>query len=259
MKCPLYDFHIHTKYLGCANATMEIPSIIRECEKLGVTSLAITDHLNTFDQLGQHALILKDIQRLDTNIEVFFGVELNYSGYDREFVFNQEIKEKYGFQFSIGGIHSAYLKEYDLKNLIDIQHKHHIKTCRNPLVQVLVHPYWFSDGEFEENGWPWFNSMKVVPEEYVRELAQIAKETNTAIEINAKANLDNPKFSKDYVKEYFDFLSILNEERVVFSLASDAHDIGHLPSIKHAWRAAERLGLSEDRIWRPGCKPIKQC
>jgi len=54
MNCPKYDFHIHTKYLGCANATMEIPAIVKECERLGVVSLGITDHLDSFEQKTKH-------------------------------------------------------------------------------------------------------------------------------------------------------------------------------------------------------------
>ncbi len=88
--CP-YDFHVYTKYLGCADAT------------------------------------------------------------------NVEIEECYGFQFAIGGIHETYLETYGLKCLVDIQHRHHLKTCAPSLVDVLVHPYWFSSGNkwrFERNGWP---------------------------------------------------------------------------------------------------------
>ena len=29
------DYHMHTRYLGCANATMEIGPIVKECERLG--------------------------------------------------------------------------------------------------------------------------------------------------------------------------------------------------------------------------------
>ena len=251
-----YDFHIHTKYLGCGNSTMEVSSIVNECERLGITSLAITDHLNSLDKLKLHVLIRKDIEKLDTEIDVYFGAELNFTGYDQEFAFSQEIKEKYGFQFAIAGIHSTYLKEYDIKKLVDIQHKHHLKTCQDSLVQVLVHPYWFGKSEFDKNGWPWFNSMKAVPETYVRELGRVARETGTAIEINGCANLNNPAFSQDYVKEYFDYLSILAEEGVIFSLGSDAHDISHLAAIQSTWQVIERLGLSQDRIWQPECKPM---
>lgn len=256
MKCPKYDFHIHTKYLGCGNATMEIPSIVMKCKRLGVVSLAITDHLNSLDKLELHVPIRKDIEKLNTEVEVYFSVELNFTGCDQRFAFNQEVKEKYGFQFAIGGIHSTCLEECDLKKLVEIQHKHHLKTCQDPLVQVLVHPYWFGKGEFDNKGWPWFNSMKVVPEAYVRELGQVSKETATAIEINGKANLKNPAFSEDYVEEYFDYLSVLAEEGVIFSLGSDAHDLGHLAAIQDSWQIVERLDLSQDRIWRPECKPM---
>jgi len=253
---PRYDYHIHTKYLGCANATMEVDAIVKECERLGVVSMAITDHLNTLDKADLHIPIREDIARLETDIEVYFGVKLNYTGHDQGFAFSEEIKERYGFQFAIGGIHSTYLEEYDLQRIIDIQHKHHLRTCQDPLVQVLVHPYWFGKGEFDRKGWPWFNSMKSVPEAYIRELGQVAKETGTAIEINRKANLCNPRFGEDYVKEYVDFLAILAEEGAMFSLGSDAHDISHLEAVQETWRVAEQLRLPADRIWHPTCEPL---
>jgi histidinol phosphatase-like PHP family hydrolase len=257
MNAPKVDFHIHTKYLGCANGTMEIPAIVQTCEQLGVTSLGITDHLNTLDKADLHVPILRDIQALSQSaIRIYFGVELNFVGYDQGFAFSHEIKEKYGFQFAIGGIHTTYLDEYDTQRLVSIQHKHHLKTCQDPLVQVLVHPYWFGSREFDQNGWPRFNSMQVVPESCVRELGQAARETGTAIEINACANLRNPAFGADYVKEYLDFLSILAEEGAMFSLGSDAHDIGRLKDIRASWNAAEQLGLSPERIWQPECAPV---
>jgi histidinol phosphatase-like PHP family hydrolase len=258
MKYPRYDFHIHTQYLGCANGTMQVSAIAQECKRLGVISLGITDHLNSLDKVDLHVPILQDIQQLeDPGIDIYFGVELNFTGYDQGFAFNQDIAEKYGFQFAIGGIHSTYLDEYDVKRLVDIQHRHHLKTCQDPLVQVLVHPYWFSKGEFGRHGWPWFNSMKVVPPSYVRELGQASKETGTAIEINGKANLQNPAFSQSYVQEYYEFLSILAQEGAIFCCGSDAHDISHLAAIQTTWQMAERLDLSPEQIWRPECTPIR--
>lgn len=256
MECPRYDYHIHTKYLGCGNATMEIPAIVRECERLGVVSLAITDHLNSLDKVGLHLPIRQDIERLDTKVEVYFGVELNFTGRDEGFPFNQEIKEKYGFQFAIGGIHSTYLEEYDLRRLIDIQHRHHLKTCQDPLVQVLVHPYWFWRRPFDDHGWPWFESVRVVPERQVRELGRVARETGTAIEINATANLVAAAPGDGHLQDYLAFLGVLAEEGATFALGSDAHDIGRLAAIQESWDAVEQLGLSPDQIWQPDCAPL---
>lgn len=252
------DFHIHTKHLRCADETMEIPAIVAECERLGVTSLGITDHLNSRDKLDLHLDIKRDIEALDTSIDVYFGVELNYTGCDEDFVLNSEIKEEYGFGFAIGGIHTLYVDAYDLKNIVDIQHRHHLKTCRNPLVDVLVHPYWFSQRDFEGDGrgWPRFDSMAAVPQSYRRELGQVAKETGTAIEINAGGIFHNPDYSKRFINEYMDFLSILAAEGASFLLGSDAHTITGLGVITDAWQAAEELKLPEDRIWFPPCKPM---
>jgi histidinol phosphatase-like PHP family hydrolase len=236
---------------------MEVPAIVKECKRIGVTSLGITDHLNTLDRLNLHVPIKNDIDELDTDISVFFGVELNFLAADSNFAFSPEIKEQYGFQFAIGGIHSTYLETYDLKQIVDVQHRHHLKTCRDPLVDVLVHPYWFGKGEFDKKGWPWFDSLQSVPESYARELGQTAKETGTAIEINAGANLRNPAYSDRYVKEYINYLSIIAEEGACFALGSDAHDIHRLGEIQAAWQVAEQLVLTANRVWQPRCQPMK--
>jgi len=256
MQCPRRDYHIHTKYLGCANGTMEVAAIIAECERLGVASLAITDHLNSRERLSDHAPILDDIHALETDVEIFFGAELNFTGEGEGFVFDEEIKAEHGFQFGIGGIHATYLDEYDEKKLVGVQHEHHLRTCRDPMVDVLVHPYWFHKTPFDENGWPWFSSMKVVPESCARELGQASKETGTAIEINTAAIFVNPQYDEAFVAEYADYLAIIAEEGAVFSVGSDAHDIAHLATIEKGWEAVEKLGLPPERIWHPGRKPV---
>ncbi len=251
-----YDFHIHTKYLKCANMTMEISDILRECDRLGVTRLGITDHLNTLENLNLHQLIRTDLESCDTNLAVFFGVELNFLAPDGNFAFSEEVKDEYGFQFATGGIHATYCDVYDLQKIVDTQHRHHLRVCHDPLVDVLVHPYWFGKGEFDNKNWPWFDSMQAVPESYACELGQTAKETGTAVEINACANLTNPAYSDRYVEEYLEFLSAVAEEGALFSLGSDAHDIGRLADIQAAWKVAEKVGLTPDRIWHPQVKPI---
>jgi histidinol phosphatase-like PHP family hydrolase len=244
--------------MGCANATMEVAAIVAECERLGLQSIAMTDHMYGLHDMDRHVLIRKDVEKLppDIGVEVYYALELNFLAIDENFPFSREVKEQYGFQFAIGGIHGTYLEEYDLKKLVDIQHRHHLKVCRDPLVQVLVHPYWFGKGEFDKKGFPWFDSMKAVPESYTRELGQAARQTGTAIEINASANLTNPAHGEDFVKGYVDYLSILADEGATFSVGSDAHDIGSLSAVRAAWAVVEQLGLPADRIWRPRCPPL---
>jgi len=256
-ECGRCDFHIHTKYLGCANATMEVPAIAARCRELGAATIGITDHLNSLDRLPLHRPIREDIEALDgPHPDVYFGVELNYTGLDAGFAYDAGVRDEYGFQFAIGGIHCTYLREYDLRKIVDIQHRHHLKTCADPLVDVLVHPYWFGRGEFERNGWPWFDTMAGVPDSYARELGRAARESGTAIEINASANLVNPAYPESYVKEYARWLAIVAEEGPLFSVGSDAHDIGKLENIRAAWSAAAGLDLPAERLWRPEGAPL---
>ncbi len=252
MRC---DYHTHTKYLGCANETMDVPAMVRECERIGVTSLGITDHLNSLDKLELHIPIKKDIESLEPPIDIYFGVELNFLGVDGSFAYGEQVRDELGFQFAIGGIHGTYLDEYDLTKILNVQHRHHLKTCNDPLVDVLVHPYWFGKGEFDRKGWPWLDSMKPVPESYAQELGQVAVETGTAIEINACANLESGH-GEQYAREYVEFLSIVSAEEAMFSVGSDAHDIGRLRSVKTAWDVVDTLGLTADRLWHPPCDPI---
>ena len=250
LKC---DFHIHTKYLGCANETMELDAIARRCREVGAECIGITDHLNTADRLELHRPILADIHALKTDLPVYFGVELNFTGRDEGFVFGDDIKADYGFQFAIGGIHSTYLDEYDLTKIIETQHRHHLLTCRDELVDVLVHPWWFSGGEFRNKGFPAFESVRVVPDPLTRELGQAAVATNTAIEINACANLANRPAG--YLSAYADYLAILADEGVTFALGSDAHDVDNLADIHLAWEVFDRLALPDERLWQPGGEP----
>jgi histidinol phosphatase-like PHP family hydrolase len=250
------DFHVHTKYLGCANETMEVPAIIEECERLGVSCLGIADHLNSLDKLDLHRSIRQDLLAAESALDLYFGVELNFCEQDGEFAFNAEVKEQLGFQYAIGGIHGTYLDEFDPRKIVEIQHRHHLKTCRDPLVDVLVHPYWFAPGEFKRKGWELFDSMEVVPESYARELGQVARETGTAIEINAAANLVNPRYSERYRAEYVDYLAVVAAEGSMFSIGSDAHNIKQLETVTSAWDVAEQLGLTPERIWMPDCEPL---
>ncbi|NOY82576.1 MAG: PHP domain-containing protein [Kiritimatiellaeota bacterium] len=251
------DFHTHTLYLRCANETMTIPAMIAKARELGIRQLGVTDHLNTLDKLPLHHRIKADLLALEApGLDVWFGVELNFLDCDGDFAYHEQVRDESGFQFAIGGIHGTYCDTYDLRTIIDIQHRHHLATCRNPLVDVVVHPYWFGKHEFDRKGWPWFDSVRHVPESYAVELGQVARETGTAIEINGCANLDNAANPEAYLDEYVDYLAAVASTGCRFSLASDAHDISRMATALTALDVAERLGLTDDRIWRPRTPPL---
>ncbi len=254
------DFHIHTYHLGCANETMTLPAIVEDLRNLGVTKFGISDHLNTRDKLPLHEKIKADIDALpagDGAMELYFGVELNFMSSDGEFAYDEDIRDAMGFQFAIGGIHATYVDAYDIDKIVAIQHRHHLLTCQNPLADVVVHPWWFGKGPFETNGWPWFDDMSVVPESMTRELGQTAAETGTAVEINAAAIFYTPNYSDRFKEQYVDYLAVLAETGCQFSIGSDAHSRDHFNGLEAVVAAAQRAGITEDRIWAPACEPYR--
>ncbi|MGQ9663210.1 MAG: PHP domain-containing protein [Kiritimatiellia bacterium] len=250
------DYHIHTHYLGCGNSTMSLEPIVSECERHDIRSIAITDHLNELKFLEKHRPIREDIARLtNPNVEVYFGVELNFLP-DGTFPYSEEIAEKMGFQFAIGGPHETFLDHWDPKNFVARQHEKHLITCENPLISVLVHPWWFARQEFNRKRFPWLTDMKFLPRSVISELGHAARETNTAIEINACAIFANPAYSFAFKAQYVEYLAALADEGVLFALSSDAHDIAQLAAIPLAEAASREAGIPPERIWHPAMKPL---
>ncbi|MCX7590457.1 MAG: PHP domain-containing protein [Kiritimatiellae bacterium] len=255
MRC---DYHIHTHYLGCGNSTMSVVPIVAECERRGVKSIAITDHLNAIESLEKHQPIREDIQMLvNKNVEVYFGVELNFLP-DGTFPYDEEIAEKMGFQFAIGGPHETFLDTWDTRAFVARQHERHLATCRHPLVSVLVHPWWFARSEFEKKGFPWPPDLDLIPKSMIAELGSVARETNTAIEINACAIFANPAYPFAFKARYVEYLAALAEEGPQFALCTDAHDISQLAAIPLAEAACREAGIPPERIWHPPMKPLHQ-
>ena len=246
---PKCDYHIHTDLIGCADKTMRIPAILHKCGLLGMESIGITDHLNTLEQLPIHRRIKERLDQEETALEVYFGGELNFTDLDQGFPYSQKIRDEMGFQFAIGGIHSAYGFAPDKGKCLAIQHRHHMKVMEDPLCNVLVHPYWFADREFVQMDW--FTDLSVIPPAWVRELGAASAETGTAIEINGCSFFHNPIYSRRWKESYIEYLKGLAQAGAIFSLGSDAHNINQLSAIQTVRAVADELNLLPERIWRP--------
>jgi len=249
------DYHIHTHYLGCANHTMVVKDIVARCEELGLASIGITDHVDRMSDIPKHRAIADDIKAEQTPLRVYFGVELNVLD-GRSSPYSAQIRDEMGFQFAIGGPHGPAVDCYDPEQIVAIQHRNHLATCEDPLISVLVHPWWFDKPEFDRLGFPWFDDLSIVPQSMIEELADAATATGTAIEISAIMLRVGPKYGERFNRQYLEFLGVLKERGVQFSLASDSHDISSLPGISVAEAAVVEVGICEDRIWHPSGPPF---
>lgn len=245
------DYHIHTGHIGCAGNKATVGEIYRRCEEVGLKSIAITDHLNRLDWLDKHRAIKADMAKNRTKIEVFFGVELDIPWQIAPIPYNEIIRENLGFQFAIAGAHSTYLERYDLETLIDIQHEILCKTAANPLIDVVVHPWWFSVEEFKKKGFPWFDDLSVVPKDLHVEFARIAAEHNAAIEVNAGAIHCNPAYPDRFKRQYNDYIQLLVENGARLSISSDAHGLDHLGRTRVIEAILEERGIADGSLWHP--------
>jgi histidinol phosphatase-like PHP family hydrolase len=246
------DLHIHTARIGCANETMSVPALLERCEQEGITTIAITDHLNTPDQLPTHLQIKEDLRAYQGPVKMIWGVEVNVIDKDTGAVsINEQQIEEAGFEFVIGGPHSTYFSEPDPKGIIDLQHKLMMAVVENPLIDVLVHPWWFGRGEFENGTLAWLTDLQQVPEEYIDELAEAAVSTGTAIEMNGSAIITHPCLGPEFQEDYKRYFWDLYERGASFTVCSDAHDINQIASTKLAAQYLDEIGVPDERIVIP--------
>lgn len=248
------DYHIHTHYVGCANETMTIPAILARCRELGRTSIAITDHRDSDERREQNKLIRDELEQTDPgDLEVFFGCEVNIQSLDCELVIDEKQKREEGFELVVGGVHSTWFGdgEATVMQIIERQNDLMCKAAANPVIDVLVHPWWFPRSQFESQLGARFASMSMVPDELTCRLAEICIENDTAVELNTSAVFTYELTSDEFKKSYEAYMARFVELGCDIALATDAHGIGKLESVMIGERVIEEIGIPESQVWRP--------
>jgi len=251
------DYHIHTHYLGCANATMQVEAIVRRAEELGLRSIAITDHLNTLDRLPDHQKIRDELVRIETGIEVYFGCELNILDLNARLPYGNDVAHEMGFELAIAGVHGTWLDPEDATReaVLARQTDLLIKLASSSLVDVVVHPWWFGRADYEGVLAGWLTDMTAIPKEMTRDFAQAAADNAVAIEVNACASLLPDYYPESLRNSYIDYVAQLYDYGATLSIASDAHDISRLGATALVEDLLERIGVTDERLWRPSLPP----
>ncbi|HUS80751.1 MAG TPA: PHP domain-containing protein [Armatimonadota bacterium] len=246
------DLHLHTALIGCANETMSVPALLQRCEQEGITTIAITDHLNRPDQLPTHLAIKQQLREYQGPVQITWGVEANVADpATGELTITPEQVEEAGFELVIAGVHASYYTEPDVPGIVDLQHRLMMAVVQSPLVDVLVHPWWFGRGEFESGVMAWMTTLEAWPEAQIRELGQAARETGTAIEMNADAIITNGQYGPAFQEDYKRVFGILLEEGAKFTTGSDAHSINQVGSSKLAAQYLAEIGATDEDLLVP--------
>jgi len=255
MRAP-YDFHIHTYHLRCANETMTVPALVQRCEELGLEAIAITDHLNAPEFLPKHELIKQDLQAIKTPLKIYFAVEVNVINKETGAVSIDEAQlAQGGFEFVIGGPHTSYYERPDKAAIIDLQHRLMLQVLANPLVDVLVHPWWFGAREFAPGGpMEWLTDMGQIPDWHARELGEAAVKYGKAIEANWSAFFTESQYGPAFRESYPHYLAEVGKSGCLFTIGSDAHDISKLEGVHPMMALLESVGIGRERLWWPEMK-----
>ena len=169
--------------------------------------------------------------------------------------------ERLGIEYVIGGAHWPLGAELEREAVIQSYHRQNTFLATHPLVDVVAHPWWWMGHWQDKDGMyrtkPWLDDFSVIPESMHLEFASALTAHNTAVEINAHACLLNPSYPTTFRSQYMEYLMLLKDEGVQFSVGSDSHDERYSGAVHRIEGNLNRLGIGEEDLWRPAEKEIR--
>ena len=242
------DYHIHASFYRLKAADAEPGPTAAEqqaaARAAGNRYIGILEHCNHAKHHPFHCLELLSgeyhapgFDRSDT----FLGVEadLNNDGTDDCGV---EGRARFGLHYVIGSVHLSPKIIPDVESYIRIEYlriRNTLLTNRN--VDIIGHP--FGEGyRYQAAGIVPNWGFHLIPPEYLREIADLAKRYRVALEINRNDPSD---------EVYVAFLKHLCSSKMLFAIASDAHKPECCPDAAIRTRWAKSLGFSEEFHWKP--------
>ncbi len=234
------DYHTHSNYSGDAKGTIE--DNVEAAKKKGLREIAITDHGPKHIGYGVNKKDIKKIRkeidelnRVNTDIEVKFGIEANIIGTDGKIDVDEEIKKELdillaGFHFgSIPDklIEGAKVQLYNILSplLPSIERKSRVLNTKAVVealskydIDILTHP-----------------GAKASID--TREVARAAVQNDTALEINSS----HGHLTVEYIK-------VAMKEGAKFVINSDAHCPEDIGNVEKGINRAIQAGLSVDSI-----------
>ncbi|WP_080874192.1 DNA polymerase/3'-5' exonuclease PolX [Oceanobacillus timonensis] len=209
------DLHMHTTW---SDGAQSLEEMVEQVKRMGYSYMAITDHskfLRVANGLNEDRLRKQqeEIHRLNEkypDFHIFSGVEMDILPDGRLDFDDDFLKE---LDFAIGAIHSSFQQsEEEIMRRLN-------NALENPYVSIIAHPTGRLIGKRE--------GYKV----QLEQLIEKAKETNTALEINANPNrLD---LSSEWAKK-------AQEAGVKLVIDTDAHNYDMLEHMQYGVATARK-------------------
>ena len=216
-----YDMHIHTEYCGHA-PQMTIKALCARADKLGLETIAITDHIFAPEDIYIIDRIREELDHTEHRCRVIVGAEIDVdSRYDDGRLVTDETD---GIDYLVAGFHYIpTVGNYPFcPDDCTLKPKQFLKHWRNallgivsnPQVNTLAHPARLA-------------ASAVAPDKYFaefltifKEAAKISAQNNVTWEIN---ELTGYRFGDRYIDLWPDIYKIAIEAGVKLTYGSDAH------------------------------------
>jgi DNA polymerase (family 10) len=217
------DFHAHTSYSDGKNTVLEMAE---KAISLGYEYLCLTDHsvsLKVAHGLDESRLKQKrrEIDRVNRNLKGFrilFGTEAEI---DAEGRIDYEDRVLSQFDIVIAAIHSGFKQSQ--KQLT----RRIVRACANKRVHIIAHP----TGKL----WPMRGPYDIDLDEVFR----VARETHTALEINAHPyRMDLSDMNARHAAE----------KGVRLAVGTDSHDVAHLDYMVYGVGLCRRAWLTKNDV-----------
>ncbi len=212
------DFHVHTDH---SDGRGTIEEMAAEAVRLGYDYVCLADHSGSLkvargldrERLQGKKRELDKARAKLKNIKILFGSEVEI---DSNGDLDYKDKDLSQFDIVIAAIHSGF------KQTKGQLTKRIVKACKNKYVHIIAHP----TGRL----WPTREPYEID----LKEIFKVARETNTALEINAQPyRLDLCDASARLAKE----------SGVRLAISTDSHDVRSMSYMKFGIGLAKRAWL----------------
>jgi DNA polymerase (family 10) len=217
------DFHVHTNYSDGENS---IEEMARRAHELGYQYICLTDHSASLKiarglspaDLKKKKKEIEKVQKRLKKIRILFGTEVEIDAQGSLDYKDSVLKE---FDLVVAAIHSGFKQSKEQLT------RRIVRACENKYVHIIAHPT---------------GKLRVTRDSYeidFKEILKVARQTNTALEINAHP----------YRMDLSDiYARAAKDNGVRCAIDTDAHNTGHLEYMKFGVGLARRGWLEKQNV-----------
>ncbi len=244
-----YDLHTHSDY---SDGKGTLHDNIHAAEAMGLSHIALTDHLriDRRDWVDEALEELKNEPPEGYKVKILRGVEASLLDKDGRISIDDKAASKLDIVLCDMGWHSLGFpgdasdvpKDQIIERIVEC----FVNLCRNPLVDVVAHPFNFGR----------HTKIVITPREMGADyLLRIADEfvlRDKAFEIMNNAWWWHPlMLPREFTAQYVEVVKLFTRKDVKFTIGSDAHGIGGVGNLGWSRYVLEEANVPSGQIVDP--------